>query len=139
MPFPYDGTHEQGRGRILIVDDEPFVLRALRRLLMKSYDVVTVSSAEAALDLIASDSAFDAVLCDLNLGPSLSARAFHDRLIAQSSDLASRTIVMSGTPATDSGPFGQRLADRWLLKPFDLAELTALLAMVQPTRPLAVA
>ena len=42
------------RGRVLIIDDEPGVLRALRRLL-KDHDVVEAGSGEQALELLAKD------------------------------------------------------------------------------------
>ncbi|ANE56958.1 MULTISPECIES: response regulator [Methylomonas] len=51
--------------KILIVDDEPNVLKALSRLL-KAYATVTVESAEEAL-LIAEQQAFDLVISDYRM------------------------------------------------------------------------
>ena len=48
--------------KILLVDDEPNVLRALTRLL-KNYQVVTFTSGEEAL-LAAQERAFDLVISD---------------------------------------------------------------------------
>src|SRR5512137_1975791 len=57
--------------KILIVDDEPQILRALRvGLTAHGYDVVSAADGEEALDKAASESP-DAVILDLNL-PRLS-------------------------------------------------------------------
>ncbi len=52
------------RLRLLLVDDEPNFLAAMRRCLRR-HDVQTANSAEEALQLLAGVSDFDGVLCDL--------------------------------------------------------------------------
>lgn len=57
-------------GRILLVDDEPAILQALKRLLCRQYDVVTAGSGQQALDLLEQE-AFDLVISDMRM-PGLS-------------------------------------------------------------------
>ena len=53
--------------RVLIVDDEPLILQLLlRELGREGFDVATVESAEAALELL-STSSFDVIVADLRL------------------------------------------------------------------------
>ncbi len=61
-------------GTVLVVDDDPLVLRAIERSLGKSYRVVTASSGEEAWKQLETRE-FDAVLCDVHMplpdGPEL--------------------------------------------------------------------
>ncbi|MCB1906281.1 MAG: response regulator [Rhodocyclaceae bacterium] len=51
------------RGKVLCVDDEPGILRALDWLLRRHFDVVTANSGEMAMDLIR-DNDFDVIISD---------------------------------------------------------------------------
>ena len=51
------------RGRVLCVDDEPNVLRALHWLLQKDFDVSTATSGQEGLKLVR-ESSFDVVISD---------------------------------------------------------------------------
>ncbi len=62
------GAQEPGkplRRRVLLVDDEPAILRAYRRLLSNTYEVVTASCGAESIAVLSSDDAFDAILCDI--------------------------------------------------------------------------
>ena len=52
------------RSRVLCVDDEPNVLRALNWLLQKDFDVTTAASGREALKLVRESSSFDVVISD---------------------------------------------------------------------------
>ena len=65
------------RLRILLVDDEPLVARALAGML-REFEVVIAHSVEEALARVA-DRPFDAILCDLNM-PDVPGRVLHARL-----------------------------------------------------------
>ena len=52
------------RTRVLVVDDEPLVASAARRLLARTHEVQVAHSGHAALALL-EDGPFDAVLCDI--------------------------------------------------------------------------
>jgi signal transduction histidine kinase/CheY-like chemotaxis protein len=116
---------EPGRGRILVVDDEPFVLNAVRRILAREHEVVAESSARAALARIAAGEHFDAVVCDLTM-PEMGGADFHAALAADHPELAMRTLFLTGgafTPATRA--FVERTPNPFLDKPFDAEVLRA--------------
>ena len=108
--------------KILIVDDEPQILRALRAgLLAHGYDVVSAADGEEALDKAASESP-DAVILDLNL-PRLSGLEVCQALREWSSVpiivLSVRDAERDKVTALDLG------ADDYLTKPFGTDELLA--------------
>lgn len=86
--------------RILLIDDEPAILRAYRRVLEPSYSVTVATTAKAAFDLLDDGSSFDAVICDVNM-PELSGVEFYRRLELRDPDLARRVVFCSG------GVFGE--------------------------------
>jgi two-component system, cell cycle sensor histidine kinase and response regulator CckA len=69
------------RRRVLVVDDDDGVARALERILRADYDVSVARSGEHALELIATMGPFDAMLVDLAMpvmdGPHLYERIRH--------------------------------------------------------------
>lgn len=113
------------RARILVIDDEPLVLRALRRTLGREHDVVCEESARAALALVAGGEPFDLVLCDLMM-PDLSGFALHAALCASRPDLAARTVFLSGGAFTAAARASlARVAKPCLEKPFEPDALCA--------------
>jgi CheY-like chemotaxis protein len=67
------------RGRVLVVDDEPMILRAVHRILSVDHDVLIVDHAAEALDRINAGERFDVILCDLMM-PQMSGMEFHEEL-----------------------------------------------------------
>jgi len=53
--------------RILLVDDEPHVLTALKRILSRKYDVSLASSAQEAITIVNNSDPFCAVVCDIRM------------------------------------------------------------------------
>lgn len=94
-------TQSTALGRILIIDDEPLVRRALMRLL-REHDVVEVESGESALELIKDDENFDLILCDVMM-PVLSGLDVYARVREEYSPLDERIVFMTG------GAFDPRL------------------------------
>ena len=80
--------------RILLVDDEPIVLRALQRVL-KHHAVTAVTSGTEALALIRQGATFDLIACDLNM-PDMSGRALYETLDALLPELARRMVFTTG-------------------------------------------
>jgi two-component system KDP operon response regulator KdpE len=122
--------------RILIVEDEPALLRALRiDLRARGYAVATAATGRDALDQ-ASREPPDAVLLDLGL-PDTDGIEVIGRLRAWSSVpiivLSGRTTAQDKIGALDAG------ADDYVLKPFAmdelLARLRAALRRGEPARP----
>ena len=115
--------------RVLIVDDEPQILRALRiNLTARGYDVETAPDGESALRAAADDPP-DLVVLDLGL-PDLDGVSVIGRLRARSPIpilvLSGRTDSADKVDALDAG------ADDYVTKPFGIDELLARLrAMVR--------
>ncbi len=108
--------------RILVVDDEPQLLRSLRTTLAAhGYDVQTATTGEEALDLLAARLP-DLVVLDLVL-PGLSGLAVCQELRARSPVpiliLSARGDERDKVAALDAG------ADDYLTKPFGVNELLA--------------
>ncbi len=112
----------QPRPRILIVEDEPALLRALRiNLRARSYEVITAAAGQAALDEAARRPP-DAVILDLGL-PDIDGVEVIRQLRSWSQ---TPVIVLSGRTgpgdkigALDAG------ADDYVTKPFSMEELLA--------------
>ena len=108
--------------KILIVDDEPQILRALRAgLLAHGYDVASAADGEEALDKAATELP-DAVILDLNL-PKLSGldvcKALREWSAVPIIVLSVRDAERDKVKALDLG------ADDYLTKPFGTDELLA--------------
>ncbi len=103
------------RGRVLILDDDRLVTRSTRRLLIVDHDVVVENDPYDALDLLARDDAFDALVVDLRM-PRMSGLEFHALLVERHPACANRLVFMSG--GADSGIVGpEGLPRPYLEKP----------------------
>ncbi len=115
--------------RVLVIDDDAMVRRALVRGLQRKYAVTDLADAESALALIAGGARFDAILCDLNL-TGMSGRDFFLCLDAKDEDQARRVVILTGS--FTAGLFGDR-EPRFLEKPASMAMIDAALAdLVSP-------
>ncbi len=103
---------------ILVIDDEPSVLRALARTL-RPHRVVTANSASEALRLLEAGDAFDLVLSDMMM-PGVTGADLHAILEKTHPTLAHDMLFLSGggtTPATKA--FLAANESRVVMKPFD--------------------
>ncbi len=89
------------RGRIMVVDDDPAVTRALARLLGRTAEVAVETDPEVALGRLATAPFPDAILCDVMM-PGLSGPGFHERLLASSPVLARRVVFITGGAVSES-------------------------------------
>lgn len=64
-PSRREATANNRRAKILVVDDEELILRAVERILSKDHDIVATLSASDALARCARGDNFDLILCDL--------------------------------------------------------------------------
>ena len=97
-----DGDHEPRRmvapahahrARVLIVDDEPDVIRAHERVLTRlGHNVTATELPETALELLAA-SRFDLLICDVRM-PQMSGLELAREAVAMDPDLA--TVIISG-------------------------------------------
>ena len=117
------------RLRVLVVDDEPLVSRALARLLA-GHEVVSVHHGREALARLEAGERFDAILCDLMM-PDVSGMDLHAAVGALDPGLADRFIFITGGAFTDSArEFLARARNPQLQKPVDRTALETALRHV---------
>ncbi|MBD0373388.1 MAG: SpoIIE family protein phosphatase [Pyrinomonadaceae bacterium] len=116
--------------RILIADDQPDVLEALRLLLRREgYVVETVSSPSAVIEALQRDS-FDTLLIDLNYARDTTSGREGIELLSrvQALDSALPTIVMTGWASIEVAVEAmQHGAREFVQKPWDNEQMLALL------------
>ena len=115
------------RTRVLVVDDEPLVASAARRLLARAHEVQVAHNGRVALAML-EQGIFDAVLCDIMM-PHMSGLELHAQLTAKRPDLARRMVFLTG--GVFDGCAEQFLRDNahgCMGKPFDPGALLALVA-----------
>ncbi len=126
------------RCRVLVIDDEVAILRALSRMLRVDHDVVTVERAERALELFEEGQDFDVIICDLLL-PALTGMDLHREVVARFPDYAPRMVFMTGGAVTpEAARFMSERSRRTLAKPIDAETLRGVVIDVaDERRPLA--
>ena len=118
------------RGRVLVVDDEPFMLKAVLRTLRSVHDCVGVSSAEEGLQRLLAGDPFDLVLSDLMM-PDMSGADLHAALMRANPAIAEKVVFLTGGAFTaEASAFLDRVPNRRMEKPFDPAQLRALVREV---------
>ncbi|HEY4119373.1 MAG TPA: ATP-binding protein, partial [Byssovorax sp.] len=85
----------RARARVLVVEDEAPLAKALAEELGRTHDVVWVDSAERALDVIEQERAFDVVLCDLRM-PGMGGRGLYTALVARDPAMCDAFVFMTG-------------------------------------------
>jgi PAS domain S-box-containing protein len=125
LPRPRLAPAPMVRPRVLLVDDEPLVLRSVTRMLRRTHTVVSAGSAREALALIEAGDRFDAILTDLHM-PGMSGRDLAASIAAVAPDQAARVVLVTGgTACAETARFLDRCANPPLYKPFQRAALTA--------------
>ncbi len=108
--------------RILVVDDEPALLRAFKRML-RDHEVTTASSGADALALLERDS-FDLVLCDVMM-PGMNGTELHRRVPAE---VAGAFVFITGGAFDGAvAEYLERVAQPTLAKPVDPDALLAVM------------
>ena len=114
------------RASVLLVDDEPVLLRGLKRSL-SGHNVMTVTRVDQALDLYRQHD-FDIVFCDLMM-PEASGIELFSRLRELGPEHAERLVLMTGGALPDRlGYAPGDLPSTCLLKPFNPDQLEQLIA-----------
>jgi DNA-binding response OmpR family regulator len=121
--------------RVLVVDDDPQVLKLLRvNFELEGYDVLTATNGEEALELVGRDSP-DAVVCDVMM-PGIDGLEVVRRLRAQPDTAGLPLVVVSAKAQRADVNYGLELgADAYVTKPFDPSELLAVVAELLAKRP----
>lgn len=116
--------------RILVVDDEVELLRALRRQLRTTNEVVVATGGEAAFGILEQDSAFDLIVCDLMM-PDVDGPVVYETIKQRWPLLAQRIIFVSGGTFTQrTREFVETVTLPLLTKPFSLAKLSKAIAQL---------
>jgi len=138
LPAAASGTAEQGkpqahgnaasavRGRVLVIDDEPLIADAVRRILGDAHEVHAATGGAEALALLDAGETFDVLLCDLMM-PEMSGIDLYEALAQRDPKRAARMIVMTGGAFTERAlAFLQERALPIIEKPFDPSQLSQL-------------
>lgn len=111
----------------MIIDDEPMILRVLRRFLIHNgYVTYEAGSATEALRLFREEQPFHAVLCDVYLGIDNGWKLMKQIYPVQSS---MRIVILSGSVIHDPPPV--KYPYTLLLKPFTQEELREALGDIE--------
>lgn len=109
-------------GRLLVIDDDELVLRALTRQL-KMHTVVGVTSARQALDRLERGERFDVIVSDLMM-PEMTGVEFFETLLERFPCAAQQVIFMTGGALTPKvASFLASVPNSCLMKPCDSAAL----------------
>jgi signal transduction histidine kinase/CheY-like chemotaxis protein len=112
--------------RVLVIDDEPAVGRAIKRLLVDCDVTVATSGTEGIARY--EEHAPDLVLCDIMM-PGLSGPGVYERLVSRDLGLANRIVFMTGGAFTkNTRKFVESTPSRVLKKPVELATLREVIA-----------
>jgi two-component system cell cycle sensor histidine kinase/response regulator CckA len=124
IPPPSKNKPSTARGRVLVVDDEVAIGKAIRRILSNEHDVTLESDARVALDRVTRES-YDVVFCDLMM-PNMSGMDFFDQVTQKKPALAERIVFLTGgafSPRSEEFLRGNR--NICLSKPFSREAVTS--------------
>jgi PAS domain S-box-containing protein len=114
------------RRRVLVIDDEALICRAIAQALSESHDVAVATTGSDALALVAS-SRFDVILCDVMM-PDINGHELYRRIAAQHPGLERRLVFMTGALASGVAQALEDLPNPWLAKPFEIEQVLELIA-----------
>jgi CheY-like chemotaxis protein len=83
------------RGTLLVVDDEPMMVRAIERLLGGEYELVSTTDPIDAVERVRAGRRFDAILCDLMM-PTMSGMEVYENIRGIEPEQARRIVFMTG-------------------------------------------
>lgn len=115
------------RARVLVIDDEPAILRAFRRVLY-SHEVVVATSGPEAMSRLSEGAPFDAIFCDVMM-PEMSGVEVYQRIRAQHPGQEHKLVFMTGGAfAEPAAHFIESVVNPKLKKPFTGAAVRTLVA-----------
>ena len=110
-------------GRVLIIDDNEFVLKALDRFLRRDHQVTVESDPRMALQRLMSGERFDVIFCDLMM-PHLTGKDVFEQATKFDQELASRFVFITGGVVRDDlDAFLAEIPNERLEKPIALQNL----------------
>lgn len=119
---------ELRRARVLVIDDEPAVAAAMKRVLAPEHDITVVDSGARALELIQSGADFDAIFCDV-LMPQMSGIDLYEKVVHSLPEQAKRFVFVTGGSFTARAQaFLDNVPNPHVEKPFNVATLRSLIS-----------
>jgi CheY-like chemotaxis protein len=129
-PVPARANPTNVRPRVLVVDDDDGVARALERILRSDYDVTIARSGEAALDVLHGGASFDAMLVDIAM-PGIDGPELYERIRERWPGLERRIVFATGGAFTASSrAFLARVPNSRFEKPITREELRPIVMSV---------
>ena len=120
LKSPATGATDPLQGAsILVVDDEPAIVRCIKRLLRAAQEVRTATSGREALALLLDGVTPDLILCDLMMA-DVSGVELYEQVLTQRPELEPRILFITGGAFTDrTRAFCEEHYDRLIEKPFE--------------------
>jgi DNA-binding response OmpR family regulator len=113
----------KGRGEILVIDDQPIMLKLLEQILKDRYDVVSLENGREALEWMYSGNIPDLVVADLNM-PEINGFEYIQKIRESGFFYDVPLIVLSGEESSTERIKCLKLgANDYLIKPFNPEEL----------------
>jgi signal transduction histidine kinase len=119
-----------GLPRVLVVDNEPSIVRAVRQILEPEHEVRVAPDAETAVALVESGQRFEVILCELML-PGINGMDLLEALRRTKPEAATHLVFMTaGGGPSRARRYLEKLNRPWLTKPFNRHQLLEALASV---------
>jgi two-component system, OmpR family, KDP operon response regulator KdpE len=128
-----EGGMQPERARVLIVDDEPAICKALKVALGRAgYDVIAAQSGDSALSILARERV-DVLLLDLRI-PDTRGDVVFELAAATHLHLRHQTLFMTGDISDRAQRLIQACKCPMILKPFELNDMIAAIDALVPLR-----
>ncbi len=119
------------KARVLVVDDEPSICKALTMALTRAgYDAIAAQSGESALSIIRSEH-IDVMLIDLRI-PDMRGDVIFEVAAGHQAHLRHQTLFMTGDITERAHKLIMACKCHFLRKPFDLRDMTDAIAALSP-------
>jgi CheY-like chemotaxis protein len=108
---------------ILIIDNEPEIVRLVEEILSEQYDIVSALSGIEALDILQSNSNFDLILLDLMM-PEMDGWKVYDQLKDDTILAQIPVAVFSARFKPDyiNWAISEKQVDDYIVKPFEMQD-----------------
>ena len=121
-------SHPSRRARILLVDDEIALCRAIQRALSRHHDVTVSNSGREAISRVVSGERYDVIVSDLMM-PEVTGMQIHDELSRRVPEQAERMVFLTGGAFTPGArEFLETITNPRIDKPFEMTNLLAIVA-----------
>lgn len=126
-------THGKASVRVLVVDDEPSICKALTMALSRAgYDAIAAQSGESALAIVRNEHV-DVMLIDLRI-PDMRGDVIFEVAAGHQPHLRYQTLFMTGDITERAHKLIAACKCHFLRKPFDLRDMTDAVAALAPRR-----